>query len=185
MDIFVSPKKILTRYECGSQVRGFPLWVGSLSERRRLDDGEYRGFNGLVTLHVRRWFGIWQPLNLPEAITSAVERFLKEFHAPQDYNFDCYSFATLVVGLPLHNKEYLIDYWKVKKVRLRRFRRGDIIFLVSERQQRFGHAAVCIGKGYFLSVQGAGGSLSVSTLSDLRKLYKASGHSDTLLATPR
>lgn len=169
MDIFISPHKILTQFECGSQVWDFPLWVGP--ERQKLDQGEYTGLSEPVTFHRKGWLG-WNALNLPEAFEYAVRRFLKEFHTPQNPLFDCYSFATLAAGLPLHSKDYLMRFWDIQKLGPFGVFGHNIIFLVDEKRQAFGHAALHIGRNYFLSVQGAGGSLSVSKLSDLRKQYR-------------
>ena len=89
MDIFVATYMILTQFECGSQVRDFPLFVGQPSEERQLDSGEYTGLDSLITFHRKGWRG-WKPLKLPEAFECAARRFLAEFHTPQDLSFDCW-----------------------------------------------------------------------------------------------
>ncbi len=183
MDIFVAPYMILTQFECGSQVRDFPLFVGQPSEERQLDSGEYTGLDSLITFHRKGWRG-WKPLKLPEAFECAARRFLAEFHTPQDMSFDCYSFACLAAGLPLHSKNYLEHFWDIQRVSPLGVFGSKIIFLVDENRQRFGHAALHIGNNYYLSVQGAGGSLSVSKLCHLRRQYRQS-HPDILIAQPK
>ena len=183
MDIFVAPYPILTQFECGSQVRDFPLFAGQYTERKPLDSSEYTGLSSPVTFHRKGWLG-WQPLELPEMFEYAAQRFLREFHTPQNMSFDCYSFACLAAGLPLHHKGDMLAFWEVERVRVPFIIGRKIIFLVDENRQRFGHAALHIGNNYYLSVQGAGGSLSVSKLRHLRRQYRRS-HPDILVARPK
>jgi len=78
-----------------------------------------------------------------------------------------------------------IKVWdKFREVRPNRWRRrvGDVVFLLSEKRQRFHHAAVYIGLGLYLSIYGGGGYLEAATLKDMKRDYKAS---DVLLVTPR
>lgn len=181
MDIFIAPYTILTQFECGSQIHDFPLFVGQYQERQLLDSREYTGLNSPVTFHRKGWRG-WQSLKLPDAFEYAVRRFLAEFHTPQNPLFDCYAFANLAAGLPLHPKGRMLDFWEVKRVSPLGVFGSKIIFLANEKRQRFAHAALHIGGNYFLSVQGGGGSLSVSKLSHLRQLYR--GYS-VLIAKPK
>ncbi len=180
MDIYIAPEKILTQYEGGFQVYDFPLLVGTHAVP--LDDGNYSDLNENIIFYIKRWYG-WAPLFLPTNFESAVRKFLREYHALQDEQFDCYAFASLAAELPLHSKEYLIHFWDIKKAPIWGIVGQQFIFLADERRRAFGHAALHIGQGHFLSVQGGGGTLSVSTLPDLRKMYQY--FPDVLVATPR
>ena len=84
----------------------------------------------------------------------------------------------------MHDKGDMLAFWEVERVRVPFIVGRKIIFLVDENRQRFGHAALHIGNNYYLSVQGAGGSLSVSKLRHLRRQYRRS-HPDILVARPK
>jgi len=110
-------------------------------------------------------------------LSDAVISFLHNYYGKVDIGFDCYAFATTVKGIPVHTREYLLRFWKLSP--LRKPTPGDVLFFVNG--FTFSHAAIYLGKGLYISVYGAGGDLEVSSLRDMRKLYKAG---DVMMATP-
>ncbi len=181
MDIYISRKKIVTQFECGSRVSDFPLLIKKNGSWGYLSDSKVDEKTENVTFYIKRWYG-WSKLAVPQNYQRATVLFLQMFHNSPKMNFDCYSFVSLVAELPLHQKEWADAFWDTRKVSGSITDYG-VIFFVNEDNQEFAHAALHIGRGYFLSIQGAGGMLSVSSLQDLQDLYRE--WPDLLVATPR
>ena len=183
MDLYISQDKICTEFVCGARVLEHPLLVRQSEEFTPLWDHTVTGDDAeKVTIFIRRWYG-WSEMVLPSQYTFGLSYFLKHFHQAPRLEFDCYSFATIAAGLPLHDKKYLRAFWQTRSLNQRVIAGHKIVFLTDEKNNHFAHAALHIGSGYFLSVQGAGGELSVSILEDLRVMYQ--DFPDIVEAVPR
>jgi hypothetical protein len=181
MDTFISPEMRVSVFACGSQVTHFPLLIQKERKLVPLDEVSVSEV-GQVKVFIKRWYG-WHKLHLPIELEQVITQFLNYYHNELHEGFDCYSFVTLAASLPIHEKLFLKAFWKTEHIPPDRVAGYRIIFLVNENDHHFAHAAIHIGQGYFLSVQGAGGRLSVSRLSDLQTQY--CDCPDLLVATPR
>ena len=111
-------------------------------------------------------------LDINLSIRQGIINFLNKYHTKQDISFDCYSFVNMTCGVKQHKKIYLRSFWKIKFCGCR-LNVGDAIFFVNKKSNYFYHAAIYIGFGLYISVYGAGGSLEISTLKDMKKDFGA------------
>lgn len=117
---------------------------------------------------------------LSSDVKRAILTFLQHYHAKQNIEFDCYSFANLTKGVEGHKVPFMSKYWDTKSIPWR-VPIGSVIFFLSDKE-RFHHAAIYIGFELYISVWGAGGDLEVATLSSMKREY---GAKEVVLAQPK
>jgi len=110
-------------------------------------------------------------LALDGDVKRAIISFMRDYHAREDFAFDCYAFANLVRSIEPHRLRVLRAYWTLKTLS-KRPRAGDIVFLLKG-HDHFRHAAVYLGSGLYLSVWGGGGDLEVATLKGMMRDFGA------------
>jgi hypothetical protein len=117
-----------------------------------------------------------------DPITKAgILKFIRQYGESKDMFFDCYAFVGSVRGVLSHTVEYMLAFWKVRRLRWRRPAVGSVVFLTIEEECAFRHAAIYVGRGLYISVYGGGGGLEISTLADMKHDF---GARDVLLAMP-
>lgn len=169
LTIYVSPRNQEITTVDGSKMTVKGTYVREVSGFISLQDLKPSSdLNDVEIVLMSRFFQ--KKLNLKENIKKAVLLFLQNYHAKQDISFDCYAFANLVRGVKLHEVPYMLKFWNISSVPLRK-RAGSVIFLISD--ERFHHAAIYIGSGLYISVWGAGGDLEITTLSSMKRDFKA------------
>ncbi|MCA9356899.1 hypothetical protein H6784_03370 [Candidatus Nomurabacteria bacterium] len=119
-------------------------------------------------------------LRLPMDLKQAIIRFLCEYHARINIEFDCYAFANMVKGVEIHKVHDMVAFWKTSH-KPRRMPLGSIVFLLSG-DNAFHHAAIYISSSLYISVYGAGGDFEVATLKAMKRDYHAS---EVVVAHPR
>jgi hypothetical protein len=160
------------------EVEGRKYWVRQLNLEK---DGVYRflhdgkSFDPMASIEIWLMVLTWpkaisKRLPLPPALTQVVASFLSTYHG-KEHDLDCYDFANLVAGIPLHNKAGLYGFWKERRRLLRQ--PGDVVFLFNKKRMQFRHAAIYLGHGLYISVYGKSGNIEVTTLRDMRKAHGA------------
>ncbi len=122
---------------------------------------------------------------LPPHVCDALLKYLRSYHAREDWSFDCLSLANLVAGLPTYPKHLLWRFWnkipmKFGPLTYQQVKPGDVVLLM--KKNTFHHAAINIGDDLYVSVWGAGGDLEFASL---RMMERAYGSIQILRATPR
>lgn len=124
---------------------------------------------GLFT-HISAYFK--RNLRLDDRVQAGISRFIAEYQGQDRQEFDCYAFVNLVYGLPVHTCRELFRYWDIRPLWFRP-RRGQIVFLLQPNEQGFCHAAIYIGRGFYISVYGAGGDLEITEMKHMFKDFEA------------
>jgi len=182
LTILVSRKKqkIITADNETMQVRRAYVWENGspqfLQQRKTFED-----LTG-VEIVVKEWYGL-RKLPLTSKVEEAILKFLRDYHITQDMGFSCYSFASLVHGVTSPFGCNMHDFWSERPYKWR-IKVGDALFLIrpiDKEVSLFCHAAIYIGRGLYISVYGAGGTLEISTLKDMQLFYNAKAY----IAEPR
>lgn len=180
--IIITPWGIDSIDPKGTVLRVRQLFFEKDGKYRNLHDGQCFDAEGsLQVLYLeRRWSRSHLiPLTIPASLLEATAIFLSEYHG-KEHTLDCYDFANMVAGVPLHDKSLLYGYWQERRRFVRR--PGDVIFLVKKKECHFRHAAVYLGHGLYISVYGKNGDIEVANLSDMKRDY---GARDVLTVVPR
>lgn len=128
-----------------------------------------------------RWGAFRKKVPIDLKIEKAVAIHLRRFQGAGDISFDCYAFANLIEDHPSHKVRHMSEHWDIRPLE-KSPGRGSIVFLMTEAESRFHHAACYLGMGLYLSVWGAGGDLEIATFEDMRRGY---GTNEVFLATPK
>lgn len=126
---------------------------------------------------MQKWWHVFFPrwVTIPPNLHQAILRTLRDYHAKQDMDFSCFSFASLAGG-----NEVFIQKWRHEP--LENPEPGDVIFLTDPSNTGFHHAAVYLGENLYVSVYGVGGDIEITTLEDMQHCYDKATH--ILKATP-
>ncbi len=180
--IWVGPRKGTIITADRKRMKAFPMLIhtegvlGVMQEQEEFGD-----IKGIEIMILKKYLPfLTLRAKLTKALEEAILIFLRTYHAKLDMLFDCYAFTNLLAGIPQHNKLFLLNHWRLKRLGWWH-KAGDVVFLLGRDPLVFKHSAVYIGWGLYISVYGAGGDLEISTLKDMRRDYEASR---VLLAKP-
>jgi hypothetical protein len=110
------------------------------------------------------------PLN--DRLRAGISRYIAHYQGKGQLDIDCYAFANLVYGLPVHTCSELLRYWELRPLWFRP-RRGQVAFLLRPSESGFRHAAIYLGNGFYISVFGAGGDLEITQMKYMFKDFDA------------
>lgn len=111
-----------------------------------------------------------------QKISDCVTNFLHTRHEKSTLDYDCYAFVNSYHGIEQHKVSFVLQHWKISEFSKPAI--GEVVLFVTpssdyERSFRFHHAAIYIGKDFYVSVYGGGGEIEVSTFDDMMRDFKA------------
>lgn len=142
------------------------------------DSQPFQEYDDIEMVLMGRFFD--RKLRLTTELKMAIKRFMREYHAQQNIEVDCYAFANTLKGIKPHKVHNMLRYWNIKRLWWRP-KPGSVIFLVKGKKH-FRHAAIYIGRGLYISTWGAGGDLEIASLKSMKRDF---GANRVELATPR
>ena len=184
LTIVMSPYKGSVITADGQRMNVYPAFFERGGKLARING--CKGLGGNAEIEILRVYRTGTSLQkrrmrLPRAVVKGVALFFDRYHDKQDIRFDCYAFANLVHGLPPHDKKFARAFWETAATQ-GEVKAGETVFLMSDDDHSFLHAAIYLGGHRYISVYGAGGHLEISSLEDMVRDFSAKR---VLLATPR
>lgn len=131
--------------------------------------------------------GRLQRLPVPEKVTQALREYIQRVAANEAGDIDCFALVCLVEGMsiPRREEEYRVEAvnerWKPATNQLTKSP-GDVFFLFKENGAVFTHAAIYLGKNFYVSAYGLPPKdvqdmgLEFSTMKDMYRTFGATKH---------